>query len=252
MLAHEWTRWLEELVNEERLRVSFQPIVPTDKPAEPIGNEVLLRGITRGGTLVMPERLFDAADAMDRLARLDESARLLALKEVVRANLEGLVFVNVAAKVALDVPGFLEETVSAAAEAGLDPQRIVLELSRGGRLERVDEIRQLFARAREAGFRCALDDLGGTQGTLRLMNEVRPDFGKLDRGLVHDIDADAPKQDLLRAYIEAAKTSDTRLVGLGVEREAELIALRRFGVPLAQGYFLGLPQSAESLATTRA
>ena len=100
--------------------------------------------------------------------------------------------------------------------------------------------------------RCALDDLGGTPGTLRLLSEVKPEFAKLDRGLVTGIDADAPKQDLLRAYVDAARNAETQLVGLGVEREPELDTLRAFGVELAQGYLLGLPQSAESLVASNA
>lgn len=248
VLASEWARWLEELLSEERLRVSFQPVVSTETGGKVVGHEVFLRGMTRDGAVVMPERLFDAAEALDRLAHLDESARLLALEELVRSRLEGFVFINVSSKVALDLPGFLDDTVNAAKRAGVETQRIVLELSRGGRLQRAEEIRQLFERAREAGFRCALDDLGGTPGTLRLMSEVKPEFAKLDRGLVTGIDADAPKQDLLRAYVSTARDAKTRLVGLGVEREAELDTLRAFGVQLAQGYLLGLPQSAESLA----
>lgn len=100
------------------------------------------------------------------------------------------------------------------------------------------------ARLRDAGALVALDDAGSGYSGLQQLLDVRPDIVKLDRRLIAGLDGDPAKYALVRMVGELAGSLDAWLLAEGVERPAELSALLRLGVPLAQGWLLGRPGPA--------
>lgn len=90
--------------------------------------------------------------------------------------------------------------------------------------------------------RLAVDDAGAGFASLRHIVELRPDFVKLDRSLVADIDADPGRQAIVAGMRHFARTTDCRLIAEGIETEAELATLRSLEIELGQGYLLGRPE----------
>ena len=75
--------------------------------------------------------------------------------------------------------------------------------------------------------------------------ELRSAFVKLDRRLVHGIEADLTRQALVLGLLHFASEAVSQTIAEGVEAEAELGVLRALGVPFAQGYLLGRPAPVE-------
>ena len=73
------------------------------------------------------------------------------------------------------------------------------------------------------------------------ITSVRPRYLKLDRSLVTGIDDDEERAALVGALAGYSRQVGCLLVAEGVETEGELQAVRRLGVPLVQGFFLGRP-----------
>jgi GGDEF domain-containing protein/putative methionine-R-sulfoxide reductase with GAF domain len=69
----------------------------------------------------------------------------------------------------------------------------------------------------------------------------RPDFLKLTRGLVADIDHDPNRHALLRALAAFAREVGAGIVAEGVERREELEVLRECQIDFAQGWLFGRP-----------
>ncbi|MEX1172797.1 MAG: EAL domain-containing protein, partial [Chloroflexota bacterium] len=92
--------------------------------------------------------------------------------------------------------------------------------------------------------RLAVDDAGAGFASLRHILELRPDYVKLDRGIVRQIHRDPARQALVAGLVHFAAKTQAILVAEGVETEAEARDLRRLGVTLAQGYRLGRPALA--------
>ena len=90
--------------------------------------------------------------------------------------------------------------------------------------------------------RLAVDDAGAGFASLRHIVELRPDFVKLDRSLVADIDADPGRQAIVAGMRHFAQATNCRLIAEGIETEAELATLRSLEIELGQGYLLGRPE----------
>jgi EAL domain-containing protein (putative c-di-GMP-specific phosphodiesterase class I) len=71
---------------------------------------------------------------------------------------------------------------------------------------------------------------------------VRPDFIKLDRELIHDVDTDGVKALIAGKLLEIGKGMGIGTIVEGVERDAELEWVRRHGADYVQGYLFGRPQ----------
>ncbi|HPA53380.1 MAG TPA: EAL domain-containing protein, partial [Thermoanaerobaculia bacterium] len=94
---------------------------------------------------------------------------------------------------------------------------------------------------RKEGFHVAVDDLGSGYSNLSALAEIRPEFLKFDHLFTKDIHRNRIKQDLLGAILSFAMKMETQVIAEGIESVDELQALRRLGVPLGQGFYLGRP-----------
>jgi EAL domain-containing protein (putative c-di-GMP-specific phosphodiesterase class I) len=74
--------------------------------------------------------------------------------------------------------------------------------------------------------------------------ELRPDYVKLDGGLVRNASRDRVRGVLLRALAEAAHALEIQVVAEGVETAEDLAFCREIGADLVQGYYLARPASA--------
>ena len=78
------------------------------------------------------------------------------------------------------------------------------------------------------------------------MLELRPDFVKLDIGLVRGIDSDPARQALIAGMSYLAVKRKVLLVAEGIETAAERDTIRSLAVTFGQGYVLGRPQDGRS------
>jgi PAS domain S-box-containing protein len=105
-----------------------------------------------------------------------------------------------------------------------------------------------YAALREAvqsfgqGVRLAVDDAGAGVANFGHLVELRPDFVKLDIGLVRGVNVDLGRQALVAAMRQFARSSGCRLIAEGVEEEPEAATLQGFGVDFGQGYLFGRPE----------
>jgi diguanylate cyclase (GGDEF)-like protein len=119
--------------------------------------------------------------------------------------------------------------------------RIVLEVTEHDRVTNYPRLASRLAALRGRGARIAIDDTGAGHASLNHVIELRPDYIKLDRGLVQGVDGDAGKYALVHNMLGLAGDLGARMIAEGIETEGELAALRRLGVPFGQGYLLGRP-----------
>ena len=88
----------------------------------------------------------------------------------------------------------------------------------------------------------AIEHAAGGNRTLRLMEQLRPKYLKLDRSVCRSLPGDTLRQAQLQVLLRAAAAKGTMVVATGVETEAERSVLTAMGVSLGQGYLLGRPR----------
>jgi EAL domain-containing protein (putative c-di-GMP-specific phosphodiesterase class I) len=119
--------------------------------------------------------------------------------------------------------------------------RIVLEITERSSLQGQDDLRYRVAELRDLGFRIAIDDLGGGHARMGTFTPVDTDFVKLDMSLVRDVDKHPMKQRLVRSLTELCRAAGTKVIGEGVETEAEAKKLVELGCDYLQGYLIARP-----------
>ena len=157
---------LNEIIEQRKLTAYFQPIIciPT---GEIIGYEGLIRGPSNT-PLHSPVYIFHTAKQYGVLLELEHLCRQVVLEAFGQLNLEGKLFLNTSPECFLDPSFWTEDTVSYIRSIGLDPHRIVIELTES---QPIHDYRLMLEAAhyyRELGLEVAIDDLGEGFSSLRL------------------------------------------------------------------------------------
>jgi len=230
---------IDDLVSRRAFATVFQPILDFSVGTV-LGFEAASRGATNS-PLHSPLTLFDAAGRCGRLPEVDRVCNTLACERFAEQSLPGLLFLN------CTTPSFLQAAHGSSDQglfgtAGMNPRRIVIEVTEQEPCDDYVALRQAAEALRRRGFHIAVDDLGAGYAGLRYWTELRPDFVKIDRHFVEDIETDRNKQSFVKSIIDVAQRVGCAVVAEGIETAEQLDALRGLGITLGQGFYLGLPR----------
>lgn len=162
-------------------------------------------------------------------------------RERVRLAPEMRLFINFSPAVIYEPDVCLGATFRACAEVGADPSRLVFEVTEAHAFPDLKLLRRILDRYRAEGAHVALDDIGSGHTSLLYLSALRPDYVKLDRGLLSGITNDDPRAALVGALIRYAHDLDVRVIAEGIETREELQIVHSLGADLGQGYFLARP-----------
>ena len=220
-------RKLDPVLRGEGLHVVFQPVVSLEDGAL-AGVEALARFGPEGTG--SPAPWFLDAEA----AGLGVALELVAARHALAAgrDLPGFLSLNFSATT-ICTPGFADLL------AGVDPARVVVEVSEHEEVADYDPVLAALRPFRERGLRIAVDDAGAGFASLRHVVQLTPDVIKLDISLVRGIDADPVRQALAVALTTFARSTGAQVVAEGVETEQERAVLAAAGVGLMQGWLSG-------------
>ncbi|MBM9514928.1 GGDEF domain-containing protein [Desulfogranum marinum] len=232
---------LTKIIQEEDLSVHFQPIVHL-QTQQIYGYEGLIRGPVNT-VLHSPTRLFQAATKTNQLAELDILCRKKVICRFAKLSLPGRLFVNVDPITMLHEQFREGITLQFLQQAGIDPGRIIIELTETNPVEDIELMQHAVRHYRQMGFRVALDDLGAGYSGLKLWSEIRPDIVKVDRHFIQGIDEDRTKQQFVNAILKTATALGSRVITEGVETKKEYATLRKIGIEMLQGYYFCRPVS---------
>jgi EAL domain-containing protein (putative c-di-GMP-specific phosphodiesterase class I) len=231
-------------VCEARIRaiVADRAFVPVFQPIVDLATRVIVgyEALTRFADGSRPDEVFAEAARCDLGIEL-EAATLAAILDA-SGPLPGSAWLNLNVSAELVLAG--EPLASLLARWGW---QIVLELTEHIQVTDYPALRAALERL-GPNVRLAVDDAGAGFASLRHILELRPDYVKLDRGIVRQIHRDPARQALVAGMVHFAAKTDATLVAEGVETEAEARQLQRLGVALGQGYRLGRPLLAERIA----
>ena len=223
------------IIDDAAFEPVFQPIVNLDSGAT-VGYEALTR--FAGGT--RPDLVFAEARRVDLGLDL-EIACLSASIAAAEALPSGpWLSLNLS-------PGILLANGRLRAVLERRSRPTVLELTEH---ERIDDYAALRSAIVHLGpdLRIAVDDAGAGVANFSHLVELRPDFVKIDIGLVRGVNADLTRQALVVGLRHFAQATDREVIAEGIETEAERRTLQALGVNLGQGFLLGRPAPAADWA----
>lgn len=222
---------IRSVIADDRVRLVYQPIVEVSSGAV-VGVEALARFDAE------PARGPDAWFAEAATVSLEVELEIHALRRAlaVLPELRPTVYLSVNLSPSVLMSGALD-----GAGGTVVDRRLVIELTEHAEVTDYDLVHARLAGLRARGVRVAVDDAGAGYASLRHILRLRPDIIKLDRTLTGGIAHDPVRRALASSLVSFARELGGTLVAEGVETSDELAALRRLGIPYAQGYHLGRP-----------
>ena len=222
---------LQRILADEDVKVAYQPIVHL-RTSRCIGVEALARFPE---PFLRPDSTLRLAEEFEMRLALERLIVIEAWEMLGKLGPEQFLALNLApdAVVALARRANLRDD--------LPLEQLVVEVTEHAAVDSYGPLLHELAPLRERGLRIAVDDAGAGFASLRHVLQLRPDYVKVDGSLIDGLASDHGKRAAVRSFVSLASDLGARVVAEGVERAADLQALRRLGLDAAQGFLLGRP-----------
>ncbi|WP_308285438.1 putative bifunctional diguanylate cyclase/phosphodiesterase [Actinoplanes hulinensis] len=219
----------------------FQPVVTT-ATGRIAGAEALVRMRTPDGEILTPYHFVGAAEETGLIVPLGEYVLRSAVDHLLHwSDRLGYVSVNVSPR-QLAEPDFVPMVAGVLAGVpGLDPSRIVLEITETALLSSTVDVSERLASLKRLGVRIALDDFGTGYSSLTWLKSLPADIVKLDRSFVAGLADDPRKASIIQAVLWLARSLGMSTIAEGVEEPSDWEALKAAGCPAVQGYLFSRP-----------
>ncbi|UVK38065.1 EAL domain-containing protein [Mesorhizobium sp. AR10] len=236
---------LEAALPRREFALDFQPIMNIAS-GDIVGTEALMRWHSPSRGLVAPDGFIAIAEETGLIVPLGEWALRKACT-VAAGWPNGLrIAVNVSA-VQIKSSSFARSVISALAFSGVQANRLELEITETVLMDESDTVLKTLRQLRDLGIRIALDDFGTGYSSLGYLRRFPVDKIKIDRSFIRDID-NRDTAAIVRTIIGLGQELGITVTAEGVETDAQLDRLRRYGCVEAQGYLIGVPSKAADIS----
>lgn len=231
-----------ELLDNDSLTTHFQPIFSA-KDGSVYGYEALTRIKNDKGSINIGD-LFKKAIQTNTISSLDVQCRenAISLASSLGINhINAYLFINICPETLMDPAHSAGITDALAEEWGISKERIILEITEKSAIHNYSLFKQAVAYYRERGYKIAIDDFGAGYGGLKMLSLIDPEFIKIDRYFIWNIDKAIVKFNLVNSIATACHRLGIKVIAEGIEQEEELKVVMNMGIDLLQGYYLCKP-----------
>lgn len=240
-----------QAMDTHELVLHYQPQVSLES-LEWVGVEALVRWAHPELGMLAPDTFIPVAESEPGLIqRFTDYILRQALADLMPTTkvggFEGRISLNVTADV-LATAQFPQRLLSIVAEAGVNIERLVLEVTET--TLPTDPVRALAiqTRLRMLGVSLAVDDYGTGHSSLERLHTFPMDELKIDLSFVRESTSDPEARAIVHNSILLARDLRVRCVAEGVENVEALRLLRKLRCGYAQGYFMSRALPAAQLA----
>lgn len=239
------SRELRAHLDANALRVVYQPIINA-KDRSMAGVEALLRWPSDAARVVPPDVFIPVAEEFGMIEEIGYFVMLEACRQAVQwpdlfmsVNVSPLQFMN---------PSFADTVRRILSKAGLEPQRLEIEVTEGLIIDNTERVAGILERLHSSGVTVALDDFGTGFSSIGQLRRFRFDKLKLDRSMVQDILEQPSALRLVQGTIAMADALGLRVTAEGIEDENQVSVLRLAGCTQFQGFLFSKPVDARMIS----
>lgn len=233
---------LRHAIQESNLALYYQPQI--DIKTKRISNiEALLRWKHPEHGFIPPDEFIPLAEQTGVIKPLTGWVVNEALQQNVAFDRLGHrlnISVNLSAR-NLREPDLVDTILAALGQYGLQPSRLVLEVTETAMMLNPQESLKTLNQLNEAGIQISIDDFGTGYSSLGQLRNLPVKEVKIDRSFVMTMMDKQSDQVLVKTVIDMARNLNLRVVAEGVENASTLEALTGMGCDIAQGYHLCRP-----------
>jgi diguanylate cyclase (GGDEF)-like protein len=227
------------LANEARLVMHYQPII--DLESGKVSHfEALLRIFDDDGKPCNAGELVKACEVFGLIGRLDRAVVHASLRGVSSLPDNAGVAINLSGK-SIGDPALLKLIEDDIATLGIDPSRVIFELTETAAFYNLEEVQHFVGRIKSLGCRFALDDFGVGFSSFYYIKKLEFDYLKIDGSFIVELKNNPNDQVFVRAMVEISRVFGLKVIAEWVEDRETANMLREFGAHYGQGYYFGKP-----------
>jgi len=211
-----------------------------------LGFEALARWYHPDHGMVTPSEFIEVAESTSLIIQLGEHVLNMACSEAIKWPDEVSLSVNISS-VQFKHRLFFEQVVSVLEKTGLDPSRLIIEVTESIFTTDIGFTTSVFDRLRALGVRFTLDDFGAGFTSINHFRKLRMDYLKLHKTFAQKLLSDPREASIILSIAEIARLLGLQTIAGGVETEAELEMMKTVGVKLSQGYLFSKPMASEKI-----
>lgn len=249
----QWVGHIRSAIDNDRLVLVGQPIIPVQGDHGPYYFEVLVRLLNGKGQYVMPAEFLSAAENYQLMEELDSWVVAESLREFAafKDQLDGAsvrLAINLSGQ-SLGSESFLPYVVEQIEKSGVPGESLCFEITESVAVANLKRAKMLIHALKDLGCHISLDDFGTGLSSFGYLKEFSIDTVKIDGSFVRDITTNIVSHSVVAAIAEVSRVMELETVAEYVQDEAGLKLLRELGVTWAQGFLVGIPEPlAERLA----
>ncbi|MFC3072915.1 putative bifunctional diguanylate cyclase/phosphodiesterase [Shinella pollutisoli] len=228
---------------EAEMSLVFQPQVDADT-GRVSGYEALARWESPLVGAVPPGAFIRAAERSGLIGRLTEVLMRKALAAAHAWPDDVRLSINLSTRDIVSnrtVDGLLDII----AESGVDPARLDIEVTETAVMRNFELARENLMRFKARGIGIALDDFGTGHSSLNYVHKLPLTKIKIDRSFIVDIATNELSRSIVRTIVDLSRNVGCVCVVEGMETHEQVLALRRLGCRMMQGYYFARPQTLE-------
>lgn len=241
---------LRKAMDRNEFELFYQPQFDSDN-RDIFGAEALIRWMHPEKGILLPTTFIPLAEETGLIVAIGEWILRTACAQNVDWQIAGFksmcITVNISG-VQFRQKNFVETVARILNDTGLDPQYLELELTESILMKSTETIVETLKELKSLGIQLAIDDFGTGYSSLSYLKRFPIDKLKIDRSFVRDLFTSPDEKAIISAIIAMAHSLNLKVIAEGVETEQQLAFLSDQGSDGIQGFLLGRPMPANSLA----
>ena len=237
---------------QKQFAVFFQPKFDI-RPDTPVlcGAEALVRWIHPELGMVSPGVFIPLFEGNGLIRDLDNyvwreaAAQIRAWKDAFGRSVP--VSVNVSRVDMMD-PELTDTLRGIVLENGIDFGDLHLEVTESAYTQDAKQIVEVVSGLRELGFRIEMDDFGSGYSSLNMLSALPIDALKLDMLFIRTAFSEKGNTRMIEITLDISHSLSVPMIAEGVETEEQMLALRKLGCDIVQGYYFARPMPADEFS----
>jgi len=233
----QWTKWLKEALDDDKLIAYFQPIVDckTDKIVK---YEALVR-LERDGTIYAPYNFLETARYAGLLYEITKRMFLQACEKFKDNDLYFSINITDQDLIESEFIEFIENTRK---QYNIETSRISFEILEDNNILTNPIAEKHLEEITSLGYKLCLDDFGVQCSNFAQVGNLSLECVKVDGSYIKDIDENRASHRVTDSILYFTHQIDVKTVAEYVHKAEIYEIIKSMGVDYAQGYFLGEPR----------
>ena len=235
-------------IENREFQLFYQPKIICST-GDPAGFEALARWLHPDRGIIGPDRFIRLAEQHGLIEPITQQIMDQAIEWLAQPDLgrDLSLSVNLSARTMTDLE-FADRLSDRCEQAGINPDRLILELTETAAMDDPELALDLITRLRMKGFHVSIDDVGTGYSSIAQLARLPFSEMKVDKSFVMTAQSSPESRTIISSIVELGHNLELRVVAEGVEDRNTLDFLKSIGCDYAQGFFIAHPMNAENVA----